>query len=532
MNKILVTCSFPYANGPIHIGHLFEYIQADIWVRYQKLFNKKVYFICADDAHGTAILLKSKYKKISAIKYINNVYYKHKLDFKNFNINFDLYSSTNNISNKKFINNIFKILLKKKYIVLKKSYQYFDKSINSFLSDRYIIGTCNYCLEKNQNNEICNKCNLFIKRLINPISILSNKPVFKKKQINFYLKISLFKKKILTWFKNKNIIIKNNFNKLLEWFKKDIKYWNISRNNPYFGIKIFYKNKNKFFYVWFDALLTYLNIFKLLCIKNKINFYEFWHKKSETKLYQFIGKDIIYFHCIFWPIILNMLNLRKPTFIFTHGYVNIKGKKMSKSNNLFISANDWIKKYDSNSLRFYYATKINNNNNDIDFNIKKFILIINKIFMNKIINLASRSSKFINSYFNDVTYNINDNNNILKYFLSYSNIIKKLAIDNKIKNIIEIIIKLSNKANNFFDKYKPWLLLKNFNKYKNLIHNVTSITINIFKIIMIYIFPIIPEIGIKVEHFLNIKLTWENLFFILKNHKINKYKKLYLSIKY
>ncbi|WMC18846.1 MAG: methionine--tRNA ligase [Enterobacteriaceae bacterium PSpicST2] len=522
--EIIVTCAFPYSNGSIHIGHLLEHIQADIWVRFNKLFGNKVYFICSDDTHGTAIMLKSIKKKKTPENIIFKTYKKHILDFKKFNIIYDKYYFTHNKENKILINLFFDRLKHNGYIIKKNCKQLYDIKKKIFLPDRFIKGKCPKCYSYNQYGDNCEICGAFYKstELINPKSVITKlKPIIKKTK-HYFLNLILFKKKINNWL-NLTIIKNNILNRVSEWFKKGNKFWDISRNNPYFGFKI-PKEEKKYFYVWFDALIGYIGTFKILCNYNKkINFDKFWNISSKTKLYHFIGKDIIYFHNFFWPSILEGSNLRKPTKLFIHGHITINKNKISKSKKKkYINFN--FEKKNSDFLRYYYASKLSNSIKDIEFNIKNFIKKINNDIINKLINLISRNSSFINNYYYNKLSNILKYSKIYQIFINESKNISKLYINIKFNKIINTIMKLVDLANFYINIRKPWYLFKN-KLYNNKLHMICTMGINLFKILITYLKPIMPNLTLKSEFFLNIKLTWSGIKKPLLGCKIKKFEK-------
>ncbi|XZR52775.1 MAG: methionine--tRNA ligase [Enterobacteriaceae bacterium] len=528
--KILVTCAFPYSNGFIHIGHLLEHIQADIWVRFNKLIGNKVYFICSDDTHGTAIMLKAMEEKTTPEKIIFKIYKKHILEFKKFNIIYDKYYFTHNKENKILTNLFFDRLKHNGYIKKKKSKQLYDLKKKIFLPDRFIKGQCPKCYAFNQYGDNCEICGSFYKskNLINPKSVFSGlKPIYKKTK-HYFLNLISLKKKINNWI-NSGTIQKDILNKVLEWFKIGIKSWNISRDKPYFGFKI-PNEKKKYFYVWFDAPIGYIGTFKIFCNYNKkINFDKFWFKNSKVELYHFIGKDIIYFHSLFWISILKGSNLRTPTKLFVHGHVTINNDKISKSKKKYINLNCYIKKKNSDFLRYYYASKLSSYTKDIEFNIKNFIKIINNDIINKIANLASRNSSFINNYYKNNLSNILKNSKIYQIFINEKKNIFKLYINMKFNKIINVIMKLVNLANFYININKPWFLLKN-KIYSNKIHNVCTMGINLFKILTLYLKPILPNFTLKSEFFLDIKIKWINIKKPLLGSKIKKFENFFERI--
>lgn len=541
MNKILVTCAFPYANGPIHLGHLLEHIQADIWVRFQRMEKKNVYFICSDDAHGTAILLKSQKKRISPEKVIKRFYFQHINDFKTFNIEHDFYYTTHSKINLKWVNRFYYLCKKKKYLQHKKILQFYDSKIDLFLPDRLITGNCPKCNAKDQFGDACELCGSIYNswELIKPISKLSKTEPILKETDHYFFKLSKFKKNIDAWI-YENVFMHKVKKKVIGWLNKGINNWNISRDYPYFGLVI-PNRSSKFFYVWVDALIGYISTFKYFCIKNNslkfckklLNFKEFWKKDSSTEFFQFIGKDIIYFHTIIFPSILEVFNLRKVNRIFIHGHIKLEGKKMSKSKKNFVSAQKWYKNFDSDSLRYYFANKISGESiNDINLNKEDFLKKINNDLVNKIVNLAARSAKFINSYYANNLYSGLINNDLYKKFLIRTDIIRVYARQSNIKYLIKEVLILSDIANKSFDKYKPWRLipLLNFYNKRLLLHSIITLFINLFRILITCIKPIVPCLSYKAELFLNNNLTWENLKKPLLNHKIKNYKVLYSKI--
>ncbi|QJC37154.1 methionine--tRNA ligase [Enterobacteriaceae endosymbiont of Donacia thalassina] len=526
--KILVTCALPYANGSIHLGHMLEHIQADIWVRYHRMIGNEIYFICADDAHGTPVMLKALQLKINPEDMINKIYYEHITDLKNFNISYDNYYTTHSHENFFFSKLIFNRLKKQKFIKKKIIQQLYDISHNIFLPDRFVKGICPNCKSINQYGDHCECCGSTYSSidLITPISILSNTTPILCNSEHFFFDLPKFKNFLKNWITS-GVLNHKIKNKIQEWFILGLKKWDITRDGPYFGFKI-PKYMNKYFYVWLDAPIGYISTFKNLCDKKKINFYEWWKRNSSKELYHFIGKDIIYFHSLFWPAILEGSNFRKPTKLFVHGHVTLNGFKMSKSKGNFITAKKWLNFLDSDSLRYYYASKISSDINDIDFNLSDFVYKINGDIVNKIVNLASRNSYFINNYFND---NLSKNIDMLLYlkFVKKSEIIHEYFIQGKFSHVIKQIVILSDIANCYIDKYKPWLLIKN-NLKKKEVQSICSMGINMFRVIMIYIKPIMPILSYKTELFLKNKLCINKIKIPLINKKINKFKPLFFRI--
>lgn len=531
LNKnILVTCAFPYSNGPIHIGHMLEHIQADIWVRYNRMRNNNVYFICSDDAHGTPVMLKSKDLGISPEEMIDKNYKEHKRDFLNFSISHDYYHSTHSIENKNLLKKIFFDLKKNKNIKEKSIFQFYDIKKNMFLPDRFIKGRCPKCSSFDQYGDHCEVCGSTYNslELLNPYSIISNVPPKLKKTKHLFFNLPKFEKKLKEWVFS-GILSRNVLNKIKEWFSVGLKDWDISRDSPYFGFKI-PNYSNKYFYVWLDASVGYISAFKSFCkIKKNINFFDFWKKNSSTKFYQFIGKDIIYFHSLFWPAILEAINYRKPSKIIVHGYLTVNGRKMSKSKGTFITANSYLKNLNSDSLRYYYATKLTSKINDVNFNLKELVDCINNNIVNKVVNLASRNASFIGKFFHNRLSNFIHDNRLYERFVNSSDEIAEKFDQLEYSKVIKKILFLTDLANNYIDFQSPWLLLNKGNFQKT--HDVCSMGINLFRVLMTYLKPIVPDLNKKAESFLRISLNWDEIKNPLLNHKISKFKVLFNRIK-
>ncbi|UNB92312.1 MAG: methionine--tRNA ligase [gamma proteobacterium endosymbiont of Trioza apicalis] len=528
VKKILVTCALPYANGEIHLGHILEHIQADIWVRYQRMIGNKVYFICADDSHGTPIMLKSKKLNISPEFIIKKINLQHQKDFLGFDVIYDNYHSTHSNENYVLSRYIYKQLKKNGYVKSRLVSQFYDFEKNIFLSDRFVKGKCPVCYSIDQYGDNCESCGSIYNSidLINPISIISgNTPIINNSEQIFFDYITL-KKKLLVWI-NSSILQKQVVNKIKEWFKLGLRNWNISRDYPYFGFKIpgLYK---KYFYVWFDAPIGYICSFKNLCFKyNNIDFNEFWDITSKVELCHFIGKDVIYFHSLLWPSILEVSGFRKPTFLFVHGYVTINGVKMSKSKGTFIKASTYLNYLDSDCLRYYYSTKLSTNIEDIDINLEDFTQRVNNDLVNKIVNLAIRNSNFIYKFFNYKLSKIIAEPSLYKFFIKMSILVGEFYSKLKISNVIKIIIILVKIANRYIDKKSPWKLVKN-KKLIHYLHSICSMGIELFRILMIFLKPIVPSLSKRVEFFLNIELNWHDIKLPLYFHTI-KYVKILFS---
>lgn len=530
--RILVTCALPYANGSLHIGHMLEHIQADIWVRYQRMQNHDIYFICADDAHGTAIMLKSQQLNLNTEKMLESIKKEHHQDCLNFNISYDNYHSTHSEETQELLYKIYHRLKKNGFIISKFILQLYDAKKNMFLPDRFIVGTCPKCKSPNQHGDHCDQCGTIYNAidLINPKSVITNTTPIMKKSKHFFFNLPVFAEKLFKWV-HSGVLQKEIVNKVEEWFQTGLKQWDISRDAPYFGFKI-PGTLYKYFYVWMDAHIGYMGTFKNLCEKNKkIIFEDFWDLHSTSELYHFIGKDIVYFHSLFWPAILEGSNFRKPTGIIAHGHVTFNGSKISKSKKgTFINAKTYLSHLHPDYLRYYYATKLSSKINDIDLNLDNFILKINSDIINKVLNLASRNAKFIcqNNYgkLSDTLEHSNIYDTFINARYSIGKLFQKLEFSDAMRNIM----KLADEANRYIDKHEPWILN---NQKKHIKHalSIFSMGIQLFRILMIYLKPVLPTIAKYSEDFLNTHLSWNNLKKPLpENHQINKFEIIFRRI--
>ena len=398
--KILVTCALPYANGSIHLGHMLEHIQADIWVRYQRMRGNQVYFICADDAHGTPIMLKAQQLGIPPEQMIAEMKQEHETDFAGFDISYDNYHSTHGDENRQLSELIYGRLKENGFIKNRTISQLYDPEKGMFLPDRFVKGTCPKCKSPDQYGDNCEVCSATYSptELIDPKSVVSGATPVLRDSEHFFFDLPSFSAMLQTWTRS-GALQEQVANKMQEWFDSGLQQWDISRDAPYFGFEI-PDAPGKYFYVWLDAPIGYMGSFKNLCDKRgNIDFDEFWKKDSSTELYHFIGKDIVYFHSLFWPAMLEGSNFRKPTNLFVHGYVTVNGAKMSKSRGTFIKASTWLQHLDADSLRYYYAAKLSSRIDDIDLNLEDFVQRVNADIVNKVVNLASRNAGFITKRF-------------------------------------------------------------------------------------------------------------------------------------
>lgn len=525
MRKILTTSALIYANGPLHLGHILEQIQTDIWVRWQKLQGNDCLYICGDDAHGTPIMISAQKQNISPEQLIAEVKISHEQDSSGFLIDFDNYYTTHSEENREITNLVYKRLQKNNDIETKIIEQAFDEDANIFLPDRYIKGTCPRCGAHNQNGDNCENCGATYAPtdLINPISTISGKPPIQKTSEHYFFRLDKYATMLKKW--GQKSLQPEIVHKLDEWFALGLKSWDISRDSPYFGFEIPDK-PGKYFYVWLDAPLGYIASFKNLCAHKKINFDEYWQPNSTTELYHFIGKDIVYFHALFWPAMLESANFRKPTAIFTHGYLTINGQKMSKSRNTFILARDYLKHLDPEYLRYYFAAKLGTGIDDIDLNFTDFMQRVNSDLVGKVINIASRSAGFINKNFNGM---LADNLTAPELFvegLELAEKISELYEKRDFNNAVRHMMHLADITNQYIDEKKPWSLIKQ-NPKDITVQNICTTSLNLFRLLMIFLKPILPKLVMNAESFLQVSpLTWENRKNPLLNHKITEFKPL------
>ncbi|CUX95990.1 Methionine--tRNA ligase [Candidatus Mikella endobia] len=529
--KILVTCALPYANGSIHIGHMFEHIQADIWVRYQRMRGNKVYFICADDAHGTPIMLKAQKMGLTPEEMINAINLEHKKDFADFSISYDNYYSTHSEENLQLSTLIYQRLKKNNLIKSRFISQLFDIEKSMFLPDRFVTGSCPKCHSPDQYGDNCEICGAIYNstELLKPKSVLSGtKPVLRDSE-HFFFDLPVFSNMLSNWTRS-GTLQEQVANKVHEWFESGLQQWDISRDAPYFGFEV-PDAPGKYFYVWLDAPIGYMSAFKNFCNKRKdICFDEFWQEDSKADLYHFIGKDIVYFHSLFWPAMLEGSQFRKPTNLLVHGYVTVNGSKMSKSRGTFIKASTYLTYFDADCLRYFYATKMSSNINDIDFNIKDFVLRVNADIVNKVVNLASRNAVFINKYFNGQLAATIDDPLLYATFVNAAKYIGQSFSNRETSNAIRKIMDLADLANRYVDKQVPWVIAKHEGRERDL-QAICSMGIQLFRVLMTYLKPVIPSLVIRAELFLATSLTWDTITEPLLSHRINNFQILFSRIK-
>ena len=528
--RILVTSALPYANGDLHLGYMLEVIQTDIWVRFQKMQGNECYYVCADDAHGTPIMLKADEMGITPEELIAGVSKRHQADLDDFQINFSQYHSTHSDENRYFSELIYNRLNDSGYIKKRVISQSFDPEKEMFLPDRYIKGECPKCGAEDQYGDNCEVCGATYSttEIINPRSVISGAKPIEKDSEHYFFDLPQFETELKNWTKAGHLQEQVS-NKLAEWFEQGLEQWDISRDKPYFGFKI-PGTEDKYFYVWLDAPIGYMASFKKLCDNSDLEFDDFFEKGSDTELYHFIGKDIVYFHALFWPATLIGSNFRTPNAVFAHGFLSVNGQKMSKSRGTFILARTYLEALNPEYLRYYYAYKLSSKIDDIDLNLEDFKQRVNSDLVGKVVNIASRSASFVVKKFDKELSNNCIEPGLYDEFVSASTEIAGHFEDRNFGQAMRSIMKLADKANQYIDEKKPWQLSKEEGKMQE-VHEITSLAINLFRVLMTYLKPVLPEMAEKSEAFLNVEsLNWDDVKSPLLGHQINKFKPLMMRI--
>ena len=524
--KILVTSALPYANGSIHLGHLVEYIQTDIWVRFQKMQGHECHYVCADDAHGTPIMLRAQSEGIKPETLIANIAKEHQTDFKDFSIGFDNFHSTHSDENKALAQQIYLANREAGHITTRTISQAYDPEKEMFLPDRFIKGECPKCGANDQYGDNCEVCGATYAPtdLINPISAVSGVSPITKESEHYFFKLANFESALKSWTTGGHLQDEVS-NKLDEWLESGLRDWDISRDAPYFGFEI-PDAPDKFFYVWLDAPIGYLASFKHYCERTGVDFDEYMKPGSTTEMIHFIGKDIIYFHALFWPAMLQGANFRLPNNIYAHGFLTVDGKKMSKSRGTFINARTYLNYLNPEYLRYYYAAKLSSGIEDIDLNLEDFQNRINSDLVGKVINIASRCAGFINKRFEGKLSSSLSEPVLFKQFVDKSTVIADKMENREFGHAMREIIGLADKANQYIDEKKPWALAKE-EGHEQQVHDICTMGINLFRVLITYLKPVLPETAKQAETFLNISpLQWTDIPNPILSQDINKFKPL------
>lgn len=529
--KILVTSALPYANGSIHLGHLVEYIQTDIWVRFQKMRGVDCTYVCADDAHGTAIMLKAEQLGHSAEQQIANVKAEHEADFAAFNIDFDNYHSTHSEENRQLSNLIYGRLKANGHIATRAITQAYDPEKQLFLADRYIKGTCPKCKSEDQYGDNCEKCGATYSPmdLINPKSAISGATPVAKDSEHFFFTLPAFSDFLKNWTRAGHLQ-DEVANKMAEWLDAGLQEWDISRDAPYFGFEI-PGEPGKYFYVWLDAPIGYIASLKNLLDRKRAegkeqggNWEDYWKPDSTAEVYHFIGKDIVNFHALFWPAMLHSANLRTPTKICVHGFLTVNGTKMSKSRGTFINARTYLNHLNPEYLRYYFAAKLTSNVDDIDLNLEDFIQRVNSDLVGKVVNIASRTAKFINNTGGVLANEIADKT-LWQQFIDAGETIANYYENRDYSKAMREIMALADVANEYIATQEPWKLAKQAGAEAQT-QAVCTLGINMFRALLTYLKPVLPALTKDAEEFLGENLSWNAPINFRSGEKINEFKPL------
>ena len=528
-NLLIITSALPYANGPLHFGHLLEHIQTDIWVRTNRALNKECIYICASDAHGTPIMLKAEEENIQPEKLIEEITEIQKNSLINFNIKHDNYYTTHSEENRIFSELIFNSADKKGLVIRKKIKQLYDDSKGLFLADRYVQGECPKCGAKDQYGDNCEACGATYEatELLNPKSIFTgSKPTVKESE-HLFFDVESCSKNLKKWISETSLQSAVE-NKIQEWFVDGLKPWDISRDAPYFGFKI-PGYDDKYFYVWLDAPIGYIASLENYLKKENTgkDSKDLWGDQSDTEIYHFIGKDIMNFHTLFWPCMLETAGFKKPTNVFIHGFMTLNGKKMSKSKKNFLLVDDYLKVLQPDFIRYYLASKLSSGVDDLDMDLNDFQKKVNTDLVGKFINIASRSQGFLKKDNNTLSEALD--NEIIEEFIDEKDNIFKLFIAREYSKAVKEIMLLADKANQYIDLNKPWELNKEETNSKE-VKKIASTAINLFRILNLYLEPVIPETSEKIKNYLKSRQSLDDLSTNLVNHQLEIFKPLLTRI--
>ncbi len=520
---MLVTSALPYANGHLHLGHLVEHIQTDIWVRAHKMLGHTCIAVCGDDAHGTPIMLKAERLGITPEALTAEMRLSHEADFEAFHIAYDHYHTTHSPENQQLANDIYIALQVNGDIIKKTIRQAYDPVKNMFLPDRYVKGTCPKCGAADQYGDNCEACGATYAPtdLLHPVSALSGATPIEKDSEHYFFDLPRYEELLKQWTRGGHLQTEVA-NKLDEWFSEGLKQWDISRDAPYFGFEI-PGCKDKYFYVWLDAPIGYMASFKAYCDKTGLSFDEFWCKDSTAELYHFVGKDIIYFHALFWPAILSGSGHRLPTAIYAHGFLTVNGLKMSKSRGTFIEARTYLAHLDPEYLRYYFAAKLNGRVDDLDLNLDDFFNRVNADLVGKVVNIASRCAGFINKRFdNQLAATLHDAA-LYQRILCIRETVIEAYVQRDDARAIRLIMEAADQINQYIDLQKPWALAKDDERLPE-VQSICSMGLNLFRILMTYLKPVLPRMAESSEHFLNCDpLIWDSISTPLLNHTIRPF---------
>ena len=524
--RILVTSALPNANGSIHLGHLLEHIQTDIWVRFQRLYGNDCIYVCADDAHGTATMLKAEQEGTTPEALIDGIRAEHERDFAGFVISHDNYYSTHSDENRHYSELIYERLREKGHIFTEEVQQLYDPEKRLFLADRYVKGTCPKCGAGDQYGDNCESCSATYDAtdLGEPRSLLSGAVPVLKSSLHYFFDLPRYGDFLKSWTRS-GTLQPEVANKLAEWLDSGLKAWDISRDGPYFGFRV-PDTEDKYFYVWMDAPIGYMASFRNYCDREGLDFDDFWDADSGHEVHHFIGKDIVNFHCLFWPAVLSGSGFRTPTRVHTHGFITVNGTKMSKSRGTFIKASTYLEHLDPEYLRYYFAAKLSPNTDDMDINLEDFVQRVNSDLVGKIVNIASRCAGFLHRHFDSTLSSTLHDEALWNEVAGARAALAERFEAGDTNRAVREIAALADRANRYIDGHAPWQLVKQPGQ-EALVHGVCSLGVNLFRALVVYLKPILPRLAEQSEAFLNVApLTWEDAGRPLLEHRIEKFRPL------
>jgi len=528
--RILVTSALPYANGPIHLGYVLEAVQTDIWVRFQKLRGHECYYVGADDTHGTPIMLKAQSEGITPEELIDKVNGEHRRDLAEMMISFDNYGSTHSPETQAVCNRMYLRLRDGGHIDRRSVRQAYDESANMFLPDRYVKGICPVCGTADQYGDSCENCGSTYTPadLKNPISVVSGTPPVWRESEHYFFRLSTFEERLAKWVKS-GAVQESVARKLEEWFTQGLKDWDISRDAPYFGFEI-PDAPGKYFYVWFDAPIGYLGSFTQLCERSRLEFEDFFAAHSTAELHHFIGKDILYFHALFWPAVLEAADMRRPTSVHAHGFLTINGQKMSKSRGTFITARRYLDTLKPEYLRYYFAAKLGPGIDDIDMNLDEFTTRLNSDIVGKLVNIASRCAGFITKSAGGILADALPEPALYASFAAAGEAIGASYETRDTASAVREIMALADRANQYIDMRKPWALIKQPGKADE-VRGICTQGLNLFRVLMIYLEPVLPQMAYQARRFLKESAwVWEDISQPLLGREILEYQPLAIRL--
>ncbi|MEM9386946.1 MAG: methionine--tRNA ligase [Pseudomonadota bacterium] len=524
--KILITSALPYVNGPIHLGHLLEVVQTDIWARFQRMQGHDCYYVCASDAHGTPVMLRARNEGLEPEVMAQQFGEEHQRDFADMLISFDFYHSTHSPENERLVGEVFTSLDAGEHIVRRNVRQAYDEQEQMFLPDRFVKGTCPVCKTPDQYGDSCENCGATYSpaELIEPVSVISGTPTVERDSEHLFFRLEHFAEKVKSWL-DTGAVSREVRAKLDEWLNGELRDWDISRDAPYFGFEI-PGHPSKFFYVWLDAPVGYMASFTALCEREGLDFEAWWGADSGAELHHFIGKDIFYFHCLFWPAVLYGSGHRLPTNVHVHGFVNVNGQKMSKRRGTFVRARTYIDHLNPEWLRYFYAARLGPGIDDIDLAFDDFVARVNSDLVGKFVNIASRCAGFITKRFDGRLANALPDEALYRSFVEGSESVAQAYEQREFSRAMREIMTFADRANQYVDHHKPWVLAKDPDRLDE-VQAICTQGLNLFRTLLVWLKPVLPSVAKQSEAFLRIEpLTWEDAHTPLLGTEIAPFKAL------